>query len=106
MQRINENHLEWSTGVLKSIAHPKRMEILDLLSENNKLSVTDICTKLNMEQAVASQHLILLKNKGVLGSVKKGKSIFYYTALPELLNILDVIGKCSDKLFNQRAILS
>lgn len=103
MQRLNENHLDWSSGVLKSIAHPKRMEILDLLGEDRKMSVTEIYNKLSMEQAVASQHLILLKNKGVLGSIKKGKSIFYYTAMPELLNVLEVISKCSNKAFTLRA---
>lgn len=103
MQRLNENQLDWSSGVLKSIAHPKRMEILDLLGEDRKMSVTEIYNKLSMEQAVASQHLILLKNKGVLGSIKKGKSIFYYTAMPELLNVLEVISKCSNKAFTLRA---
>ena len=103
MQRIQENHLEWSSGVLKSIAHPKRMEILDLLGDDKKMSVTEIYNRLNMEQAVASQHLILLKNKGVLSSTKKGKSIFYFLAMPELLNILEILDQCSDKAFSLRA---
>ena len=58
--------LENSANRLKSIAHPMRIAILELLREKEKLSVTEIYSYLKLEQAVASNHLSILKEKGVL----------------------------------------
>ncbi len=69
--------LEESAGILKAIAHPMRIAILDLLNKNKSLSVTEIYEHIGIEQAVASHHLGLLKNKGVLSSYREGKNIYY-----------------------------
>lgn len=89
IDRVNPEKLERASDILKTIAHPVRLEIVDLLRENQKLSVTDIYEKLGLQQAVASHHLTLLKDKTVLKSEKNGKNIFYSLDKPQLLKVID-----------------
>ncbi|MFN8923525.1 MAG: ArsR/SmtB family transcription factor, partial [Sphingobacteriia bacterium] len=56
-----------------------------------RMSVTQIYGALGLEQAVASHHLGILKDKGVLGSSREGKNTFYYLGKPELAQVLDIV---------------
>jgi DNA-binding transcriptional ArsR family regulator len=76
-KKIDNNILEYAYARLRGIAHPMRMEILELLILNKRMTVTQIFEKMNVEQAVASHHLIILKNKGVVESVRHGKNSYY-----------------------------
>ncbi|MBE0640557.1 MAG: helix-turn-helix transcriptional regulator, partial [Bacteroidales bacterium] len=55
--------LELAASKLRAMAHPMRIAIIDLLHNNKKQSVTEIYQKLDIEQAAASHHLNILKNK-------------------------------------------
>ena len=63
--------------VLRSIAHPLRLAIIDLLHQNNQMSVTEIYEQLNIQQAVASHHLKILKGTNVVQVQRDGKSSRY-----------------------------
>tara|TARA_Y100000813_G_C23877233_1_gene218587 strand:+ start:157 stop:402 length:246 start_codon:yes stop_codon:yes gene_type:complete len=80
--------------MLKAIAHPIRLSILDLLESGQKLCVTQIHETLGIEQAVASQHLKILKEKGVLDSEKEGKHCFYYLKQKALGRIIECVQNC------------
>ncbi len=80
--------------MLKVIAHPKRIQIVELLGRTNKLTVTEIYEALKMQQAVTSYHLTCLKNTGVLKVDKEGTTRKYYLAHPNLINILSCIDEC------------
>ena len=68
---IDIKKLEEAASRLRAIAHPMRIAIISLLENNNKLNVTEIYAQLKIEQAAASHHLNILKNKGVLSSKTK-----------------------------------
>ena len=70
--------LEEMSELLRAIAHPLRIMIIDLLKDGKQLTVTQIQKELHIEQAVASHHLIILKNKDVLNAHRSGKTILYY----------------------------
>lgn len=63
---------------IRSFNHPIRLQIVDLLEKNNRLTVTDIYVKLRVEQSVASQHLAILRKAGVLDTERNGKYIHYF----------------------------
>lgn len=63
--------------VLRAINHKLRQRIIDLLEENNTMTVTDIYIKLRLEQSVASQHLAILRRAGVVITERQGKFIYY-----------------------------
>jgi len=63
--------------VLRAVNHKLRQNIIDLLEENERMTVTDIYIKLRLEQSVASQHLAILRRAGVVITERQGKFIFY-----------------------------
>ena len=94
---IDITKLEMAASKLRAIAHPMRIAIIDLLNTNNKLSVTEIYEKLDIEQASASHHLNILKNKGVLASRREGKKIFYSLKSVTLTEIVECINRCNEE---------
>lgn len=93
---VNFDKLESASEMLKAIAHPIRIAIVDLLEGEKKLSVTEIYEALKIEQAIASHHLSILKNKGVLSYDRSGKNCYYYLKHPRLSQIISCIDKCQE----------
>jgi DNA-binding transcriptional ArsR family regulator len=63
--------------VLRAVNHKLRQRIIDLLEDNDTMTVTDIYIKLRLEQSVASQHLAILRRAGVVLTERQGKFIYY-----------------------------
>jgi DNA-binding transcriptional ArsR family regulator len=93
---IDIRKLEDAASRLRAIAHPMRIAIISLLDNNAKLNVTEIYAKLKIEQAAASHHLNILKNKGVLSSKRVGKQTFYFLKNESLTQVLECINKCGN----------
>ena len=55
--KLDYNVLRKAVLVLRAVNHKLRQSIIELLEENNRLTVTEIYVKLRLEQSVASQHL-------------------------------------------------
>lgn len=91
---IEMNKIESAAEMLKAIAHPVRISIVALLDNDKKLSVTEIYEELNIEQAVASHHLSILKNKDILLSERSGKNTYYSLKHQRLSQIIECINKC------------
>ncbi len=85
-QQIFEQHAE----LLKALAHPRRLEILNLLRDQ-ELCVSDIHQMLDLPQANVSQHLRLLREIKVLKTRKKGKQIYYQVIRPQFIEACDLI---------------
>lgn len=75
--QLDYSELRKAVLVLRAINHKLRQRIIDLLEENEKMTVTDIYIKLRLEQSVASQHLAILRRAGVVATERQGKFIFY-----------------------------
>ena len=68
--------------VLRAINHKLRQQILKLIDEQDKITVTEIYIKLRLEQSVASQHLAILRKAGFVKTVRDGKFIYYSVNSP------------------------
>ena len=75
--QLDYSELRKAVLVLRAVNHKLRQRIIDLLEENNKMTVTDIYIKLRLEQSVASQHLAILRRAGVVATDRQGKFIYY-----------------------------
>ena len=95
IQSLNPEQLERASSMLKAIAHPMRIQILSYLEDGNKLTVTEIHEKLNIEQSTTSHHLGIMKDKGVLSSQRDGKNTYYFLKHDQLSNIVECIAKCT-----------
>lgn len=70
--------MERAARLLKSLAHPIRMQIILLLKGGEReLSVTAIQEKLSVSQSLASHHLSLLRTKGILTVRNNGNERYY-----------------------------
>lgn len=88
--------LEGAANMLKAIAHPMRIAILSFLEDGNKLTVTEIHERLQIEQSTTSHHLGILKDKGVLQSKREGKNTYYFLKHESLSNIVDCLSRCNN----------
>ncbi|MFW6222864.1 MAG: ArsR/SmtB family transcription factor [Bacteroidota bacterium] len=92
---LSPEQLEKAANMLKAIAHPMRIAILNHLEDGKKLTVTEIHELLGIEQSTTSHHLGILKDKGVLNSYRDGKNTFYFLRNDNLSNIVDCVSKCA-----------
>jgi DNA-binding transcriptional ArsR family regulator len=63
--------------ILRAINHKLRQQILKLIDEQGRITVTEIYVKLRLEQSVASQHLAILRKAGFVNTDRDGKFIYY-----------------------------
>lgn len=92
---LNPEEVERAANMIKAISHPMRLAILGYLGEGNQLSVTEIHSLLKIEQSTASHHLGILKDKGILASVRKGKNTLYYLKRKKLSTLVKCISECA-----------
>jgi DNA-binding transcriptional ArsR family regulator len=92
---LKPEQLEKAANMLKAIAHPVRISILNLLEEGVKLTVSEIHTRLNIEQSTTSHHLGILKDKDILSSKRDGKNTYYFLKYDQLSRVIECISKCS-----------
>ncbi len=96
-ERIEPAKVINAVNMLKVIAHPVRLAIVDVLTVDEKLTILQIQELLNLEQAVASQHITLMEDKGVLISEKVGRNKFVSLRFPNMKNIITCLENCCNE---------
>ena len=71
-----EEDIQQAAQAIKAIAHPLRLKILCVLGDR-EVSVQDIVEQVGTSQSNISQHLAILRDKGVLVTRKNANRIFY-----------------------------
>ncbi|MEM8582816.1 MAG: metalloregulator ArsR/SmtB family transcription factor [Bacteroidota bacterium] len=82
--------------VLRAINHELRQQIISLLEEHERLTVTEIYIKLRLEQSVASQHLAILRKAGIVEPDRQGKFIYYSLARNRMGQIAQLVENLSE----------
>ena len=85
-KQLYRNHAE----ICKVFSNPTRLEILNLL-RNEELSVTELIAMTKLSQANISQHLAIMKLKGMVTSARKGKNVYYKLTNPKIIKAFDII---------------
>ncbi len=96
-QKFSNDKLTDVSRILKTIAHPIKLRILQILGEEEPLDVTTICSKLADECQISmlSHHLTKLKDNGIVVSEKSGKNVFYKLKDRHILSIFECIDQCT-----------
>jgi len=76
--------------VCKTLAHPKRLEILTTLG-NTEMAAGDISRKMDISQANVSQHLALMRNAGILETRRDGVNIYYRISSPKVIQACELM---------------
>lgn len=66
--------------VLKALAHPTRIYIVEVLSSEGPQCVCDLTDRIGVDTSTVSRHLALLKGAGVLTDRKEGTTVYYSLA--------------------------
>lgn len=69
--------LKKAAMILRALNHKLRQQLLKLIDEREKITVTEIYVNLRLEQSVVSQHLAILRRAGIVITKREGKFIFY-----------------------------
>lgn len=83
--------VESTARMLRCLGHPVRLRILDFLERRDEATVTEVYEALGLEQAVCSQHLNLMRDKGILARRKDGVNVFYRLGDPRALKVLSCL---------------
>ncbi len=86
MRELYQLHAE----VCKVFSNPTRLEILNLL-RNKEISVTGLIKKTRLSQTNISQHLSIMKSRGIVISNRKGRNVYYKLANPKIIKAFDII---------------
>lgn len=73
---VKEEDIERASRSLKAISHPLRLKILCVLGDK-EVSVQDIVDNVGTSQSNISQHLAILRDKGILASRKDANRVYY-----------------------------
>ena len=90
---FQQEKLTVSTELMRALAHPLRLKILEFLDQNKNIQVNQIYNTLKIEQSIASQHLRILKNAGVLVADKDGKYMHYTIDYAKVTNAVKAINR-------------
>ena len=92
--KIDYYNVKKAALILRALNHKLRQQLIKLIEEENKITVTEIYVRLKLEQSVASQHLAILRRAGIVSTSRDGKFIFYsvnYTRLAEVVNFVETL---------------
>ena len=84
---IKENELEKMSETLKAVAHPVRLQIVNILMSGER-SVGELVKTLGTKQSLTSQQLSILKSRGVLRSRRNGNVVYYSLENSGVKNIM------------------
>ena len=76
--------------ILKALAHPTRLFIVDELARGER-SVRELTDKIGVEMPTVSRHLSVLRNAGILADDKRGLQVFYRLRAPCVLNFFKCV---------------
>jgi ArsR family transcriptional regulator len=86
IDEINRLH----ANVCKGLGDPKRLMIISVLREGDR-TVSEICDELGIPQANISQHLAILRDKGLVRSRKDGQWVYYSLSSPKIAEAMDLM---------------
>jgi DNA-binding transcriptional ArsR family regulator len=74
---FNQEKLDVSSEIMRALAHPLRLRILEFIDRNGIINVNKIYNTLKIEQSITSQHLKIMRLAGVIDGFRDGKYVHY-----------------------------
>ncbi len=90
MNDSNKRVFKLHAELCKTLANPTRLEILSLLRDGRK-SVGELASLTGVRQATVSQHLAVLRQRGVVSTNREGTNVYYAVANPKITKACDII---------------
>ena len=91
---------EMQAEICKTLTNPKRIEILNTL-RNEERTVSELVSALGASKANVSQHLAVMRHKGILSTRRVGVNIYYRVSNPKVIEACTLM---KEVLFEQHAV--
>ncbi len=92
--------------IIKAMAHPTRLFIVDQLSQVEEKCVRELTKMIGADMSTVSKHLSTLKAAGIIEDEKRGSQVYYSLRVPcvmDFFNCVESVMKCNAK--QQRALV-
>lgn len=76
--------------IIKALAHPSRLYIVDLLNDEDKC-VCELTEKVGADMSTVSKHLSILKGAGIVTDEKRGTQVYYSLSVPCVLKFFGCV---------------
>jgi ArsR family transcriptional regulator, arsenate/arsenite/antimonite-responsive transcriptional repressor len=101
-----QRQYEARADIIKAIAHPSRLFIVEELKKQDR-NVGELTEMIGSDASTVSKHLSILKNAGILSDEKKGTTVYYHLETPCILNFVSCVEDVLEsKSQNQIKVLS
>ena len=87
---LTRDHFAARAEVMKAMAHPSRLMIIDDLSRGEKC-VCELQTLVGHDMSTVSKHLSVLKKAGIVTDERRGKQVYYRLKVPCILNFFQCV---------------
>jgi ArsR family transcriptional regulator len=98
---MNYDEAEMKSGVIKAMAHPVRLMIIDELSRGDKC-VCELLPIFKLDQSTLSRHLSQLKKAGIISEKKEGAKAIHHLATPCILQVFSCVMNVVKDDFNRK----
>jgi ArsR family transcriptional regulator len=101
MNKKGANIYEIQADICKVLASPIRIAIINALKDGEK-TVSELVAFLNSHKANVSQHLSIMKGKGILNSRRDGLNVFYSIANPKIILACNLMREVLNEILTER----
>jgi ArsR family transcriptional regulator len=98
---MEERVLELKAEILKALAQPTRLKILEFLRHGERC-ICEIIPAINGEQSNVSRHISLMQKSRLVTTRKDGVKVMVKVTDPEIFNILDRVGRMLKDQFKEQ----
>jgi len=92
---------EGRAAILKAVAHPSRIFIVEKLSEK-PYCVCELTAMIGADTSTVSKHLSILKNAGIIIDKKRGTAVYYSLETPCLLRLISCVESVIEQNMNKQ----
>jgi ArsR family transcriptional regulator len=101
MDRKVQAHFEARARIVKALAHPSRLFIVDELSRHERC-VAELTEMVGADMSTVSKHLSVLKAAGILRDERRGAQVIYHLRVPCVLKFFDCVGEVIESVAEEQ----
>jgi ArsR family transcriptional regulator len=90
MKQKDRARYEARAKIIKAMAHPTRLFIVDTLSKKDRC-VADLTKDIGSDMSTVSKHLSVLKSAGIIEDKKRGAHVYYHLRMPCVMNFFSCV---------------
>jgi DNA-binding transcriptional ArsR family regulator len=105
LEADTQARLKARANVIKAMAHPTRLFIIDELSRHERC-VCDLTQMIGADTSTVSKHLSVLRNAGIIQNEKRGAQVFYSLKMPCILNFFSCVESVLKSVATEQLELS